>query len=125
MKNLRALVLVLGLALAACNTGPAEPDGGCLLAVGRERENLRNVERGKNYLPGSIPCRILALYWSGGHGGHAALVYRLTPGGWFVFDDLFGSRRLAVPNVAALPAPLAVARRAFPGWDISRAEWWD
>ena len=103
----------------------AEPYGGWLLAGARERENLRNVEKGKNYLPGTIPCRILAIFGKTGRTGHVALVYRLTPEGWMVYDDTFFSRRLHVLNRPEFPDPLEAALEAFPNWEIGWAEWWE
>ena len=110
-------ILAAGL-LAACT--PLEPPNGCTLAAANRREVLR----AHAYVDRAIRARILVVAYPGRTMGHAALVYRLEPEGWFLYDDRDGSRPLAVPRTAAFPAPMTVARLAFPRAPIVAASWY-
>ena len=111
--------LLLLLLLPACSS--MEPVDGCLLAAANRREVLR----AQAYLHPAIPARILLLRSADGRAGHAALVCRLDPEGWVVYDDNYGSRplRVAWPDARTFPPAWRVAREAFPGWPIGQA-WW-
>ena len=117
----RLALFLLPLVLAACADphGPSEPFGGCLLAAVNQREVLR----AKTYLHPAIPCRLLGVFPASGHNAHIALVYRLEPEGWFVYDDTFLSRPLAVPNTKTFPDATLAARQAFPSWEIGHGVW--
>ena len=118
LVRLFPLLLLLSL-LPGC--APLEPVHGCTLAAANRREVLR----AKAYLHPAIPARLLVIGYAGRSMGHAALVYRLDPEGWFVYDDTCGSRQLKLPATAAFPAPLDAARAAFPGSDIAVARWYE
>ena len=110
--------------LLACVPGcaPLEPVNGCTIAAANEREVLR----ARAYLHPAIPGRILVIGFPGRTMGHAALVYRLDPEGWFVYDDTCGTRRVCINDAhAAFPPALAVAREAFPAWTIRSARYLD
>ena len=118
LARLLALFLLLAL-LPGC--APLEPVNGCTLAAANRREVLR----ARAYLHPAIPARLLVIGYPGRSMGHAALVYRLDPEGWFVFDDTCGSRRLTSTSTASFPDPLAAARQAFPTSPIGRAWYMD
>ena len=116
--TLTRLALLASLLLALLpGCAPLEPINGCVLATANRREVLR----ARAYLHPAIPARLLVIGYPGRAMGHAALVYRLDPEGWFAYDDTFGSRSLGLPSTTAFPAPLAAARAAFPGHAIARA----
>ena len=97
----------------------AEPPNFCLPAAANEREALRRLDP-------AIPARLLWMQPAHGGLGHAALVYRLRPEGWMVYDDTFGSRqlrRLSWPYATTFPPAWRVARMAFPVSDVGQA-WW-
>ena len=118
LARLLPLFVLLAL-LPGC--APLEPINGCVLAAAREREVLR----ASAYLPRAIPARILVIGSGDRSMGHAALVYRLDPEGWFVYDDTFGSRPLGMTTAGAFPDPLAAAAAAFPARPIARAWYLD
>ena len=84
----------------------------------------RQVLQAQAYLGRAVPSKILTVAYAGTSIGHAALVYRPGPEGWFLYDDRSGSRPLAVPRSAAFPEPMTVARAAFPGAPIVAAGWY-
>lgn len=119
------LTFTLSIVTLTAHAEP-EPFGGCVLAAANQREVLR----AQGYLHHAIPARILLLRSPDGGLGHAALVYRLEPEGWYVYDDMFGSRSLGGLRASdrqgsAFPAALVAARAAFPSWQIARAWYTD
>ena len=121
MPFTRLLSLLL---LLACLPGcaPLEPVNGCVLAAANRREVLR----ARAFANPAIPGRILVIRFPSRSMGHAALVYRLDPEGWFVYDDTCGTRRVCINDAhAAFPPALAVAREAFPAWTIRSAGYLD
>ena len=117
---LSLFLLPLLLLCGGCATGPDEPVNGCVLAAANRREILR----AGGYLDPAIPARILGITFAGRPVGHAALVFRLQSG-WWVYDDVFASRRLHLPAAASLPDPILAARAAFPGCPVATAVYLD
>ena len=116
----RPLVFPLLLApLPGC--AAMEPIHGCTLAAVNEREVLR----ARTYLHPAIPARILVIGYPGRSLGHAVLIYRLDPEGWFAYSDTFGSRQLEIHVASEFPDPMIAAHAAFPGSNIAVARWYE
>ena len=113
------LVPLFSLLVLLSGCADREPYAGCLLAAANRRETLR----AQAYLHRAIPARILLIRSADNTAGHAALVYRLDPEGWWIYDDNFGSRPLRINDAhgATIPPALTVARAAFPAWPVGRA----
>ena len=89
--------------------------------------NHREVVRAHGYLDAKIPARILIIHSAGQNMSHAALVYRLNPEGWMIYDDAFGSRALHPHMISRVEFPLAMyaARAAYPTQEIDGAWYLD
>ncbi|MBE7157348.1 MAG: hypothetical protein INR62_02725 [Rhodospirillales bacterium] len=122
-----ALFLIIAISLflpySHCHGEQMEPYAGCLLAAANKRE----IVRAQGYLHTKISARILIIHWAGQHMNHAALIYRLNPEGWMIYDDTFGSRSVYPHMVPRVEFPLAMyaARAAYPTQTVDGAWYLD